>query len=204
VPTPGGEPTEDYLRQISLVVRGLAEHTDEAENPHRTLARVAAAVERLGVPNGMDRPVLPLPSDPPPHPRAGGPWKPSHRREVHELEAPAGASQPEVVPFPGVVGTLVEELVNVYSHGEVQVSPQVAELAPHVEAEPQPMVQPMPEPMPQPMPEAMVEPMPEPTQAMELPEPDQALPTYDAAEVVLPVPPPAQSQSQNTRRRFRR
>ena len=206
VPAPAAEPTDAYLRQISLVVRGLAEHTDEAENPHRTLARVAAAVERLGVPNGMDRPVLPLPSDPPPHPRATGPWRPMHRREIHELEAPAGATQGEVVAFPGAVGTLVEELVNVYSHGEVQVSPQVAEVAPQPEPDlaPQadlqvaPQVEAMPEPEPEP------ELMPEPTQAMELPEAEPTLPTYDAAEVVLPVPPPAQNQPQTTRRRFRR
>ncbi len=50
----------------------------------------------------------------------------------------------------------------------------------------------------------MPEPMPEPTQAMELPEAEPTLPTYDAAEVVLPVPPPAQNQPQTTRRRFRR
>ena len=202
VPAPAAEPTDAYLRQISLVVRGLAEHTDEAENPHRTLARVAAAVERLGVPNGMDRPVLPLPSDPPPHPRATGPWRPMHRRELHELEAPAGAGQSEVVAFPGAVGTLVEELVNVYSHGEVQVSPQVAEVAPQPEPELAPQADLQVEAMPEP--EPMTEQMPEPTRAMELPEPEPTLPAYDAAEVVLPVPPPAQNQPQTTRRRFRR
>ena len=98
---PPAEHDAAYLRQVSLVVRGLAEHTDEQENPHRTLARVAAAVERLGAPNGMDRPVLPLPSDPPPHPRAGGPWKPTHRREIRELEAPAARG--DVVSFPAPV-----------------------------------------------------------------------------------------------------
>ncbi|GAA2141941.1 hypothetical protein GCM10009844_12690 [Nocardioides koreensis] len=213
VPAPSAEPTDSYLRQISLVVRGLAEHTDEAENPHRTLARVAAAVERLGVPNGMDRPVLPLPSDPPPHPRATGPWQPTHRREIHELEAPAGAGQGEVVAFPGAVGTLVEELVSLQSHGEVQVSPQVAEVAPQPEPEVAPQMDLQPDfqaappaealPEQEPMVQPMHQPMPEPTQAMEQ-QVEPTPPSYDAVEVVLPVPPPAQSQPQTTRRRFRR
>jgi hypothetical protein len=54
------EQSAAYLRQVSLVVSGLAAHTSEDENPRRTLARVAAAVERLGVPNSMERPILPV------------------------------------------------------------------------------------------------------------------------------------------------
>ena len=204
VETPVIEPRA-YLRQISLAVRGIAEHTDEQENPHRTLARVAAAVERLGVPNSMDRPVLPLPSDPPPHPRVGGPWKPTHRREVPELQA-STAAQGEVIAFPGATGTLVEELVSLQSHGEVQVSPQTAAVAP--QPEPEPELEPMPELLAEPVAEPAAEPapelMPEPTQVLDVPATDPILPTYGAVEVVLPVPPPAQSQPQTTRRRFRR
>ncbi|NYD42863.1 hypothetical protein [Nocardioides panaciterrulae] len=80
------EQSAAYLRQVSMVVQGLAAHVPHEEHPQRTLARVAAAVERLGVPNTMRRPVLPVTTQPPTR-RA-----PSHRREVPELEGPASGA----------------------------------------------------------------------------------------------------------------
>ena len=82
------EQSAAYLRQVSFVVRGLAAHTSEDEDPRRTLARVAAAVERLGVPNQMERPILPvtneLPSRSTPDAR-----RPSHRADAAEQEGRA-------------------------------------------------------------------------------------------------------------------
>ena len=58
--------------------------------------------------------------------------------------------------------------------------------------------------MAEPAPESVPESMPTATQVLDIPATDRTLPAYGAVEVVLPVPPPAQSQSQPTRRRFRR
>lgn len=98
--------SEAYLRQVSLVVRGLAAHTSEDESPRRTLARVAAAVERLGVPNQMERPILPVTKELSSRPQRG-PAAPSHRLETGGEAAPAHDPVPDV--FAGPLAGPVDE-----------------------------------------------------------------------------------------------
>src|SRR6478672_7720390 len=177
------EQSKTYLRQVSLVVRGLADHTDEDENPHRTLARVAAAVERLGVPNAMERPVLPLPDEPSARLRSDGLRSPSHRRELPELEAGS--------VMPAMSTTTIEDVFSGLDGAVPDQAPQE-------------------DPAPYAAPASEADPVDEVTETRALdqveaaaPEADLGIPAYEEPELVLPVPPPANSAPATGRRRRR-
>ncbi|GAB3781064.1 hypothetical protein [Nocardioides ungokensis] len=177
------EQSKTYLRQVSLVVRGLADHTDEDENPHRTLARVAAAVERLGVPNAMERPVLPLPDEPSARPRSDGLRSPSHRRELPELEAGS--------VMPAMSTTTIEDVFSGLDGAVPDQAPQE-------------------DPAPYAAPASEADPVDEVTETRALdqveaaaPEADLGIPAFEEPELVLPVPPPANSAPATGRRRRR-
>jgi len=177
------EQSKTYLRQVSLVVRGLADHTDEDENPHRTLARVAAAVERLGVPNAMERPVLPLPDEPSARLRSDGLRSPSHRRELPELEAGS--------VMPAMSTTTIEDVFSGLDGAVPDQAPQE-------------------DPAPYAAPASEAGPVDEVTETRALdqveaaaPEADLGIPAYEEPELVLPVPPPANSAPATGRRRRR-
>lgn len=55
------EPAAAYRHQVALTLRALAGRTDHVESPQRTLARVAAAIERLDGPDHLVRPAIPAP-----------------------------------------------------------------------------------------------------------------------------------------------
>lgn len=55
---PDDDADATYRRQVRLTVRALAATTPTDESPHRTLARVSAAIDRLEAPAGLVRPVL--------------------------------------------------------------------------------------------------------------------------------------------------
>ena len=55
------EPAAAYRHQVALTLRALAGRTDHVESPQRTLARVAAAIERLDGSDQLVRPAIPAP-----------------------------------------------------------------------------------------------------------------------------------------------
>lgn len=181
------EQSKTYLRQVSLVVRGLADHTDEDENPHRTLARVAAAVERLGVPNSMERPVLPLPDEPSARPRSDGLRAPSHRAELPELEAGS--------VMPAMSTTTVEDVFS-------GLDGAATDAAPH--AEPAPVHEPGPVGHTETRVMEQVEAALDAAAPQAAPDAAPGIPAYEEPELVLPVPPPATEALARGRRRRRR
>jgi hypothetical protein len=206
------EQSATYLRQVSFVVRGLAEHTREDENPHRTLARVAAAVERLGVPNEMERPILPLTSEPPALQRLDPSRNPSHRRETPELQGPAAGHQ---VSSAGVVEDVFSGL-DLPTPGYA-AQPVAAAAAPVTHVPPggvapvaTPVAAPYAEAVAAPYAEQVADPTDVPTDRIDLGETDSTgmtdggIPAFEEAEVVLPVPPPAAPQPVGRRSRRRR
>jgi hypothetical protein len=179
-----------YLRQVSLVVQGLAAHAPQEEDPQRTLARVAAAVERLGAPNAMQRPVLPVTTQPPSR------RLPSHVREVPELEG--RSSEPEADP-----------VADVFSNLDVagrQFQPAAVEV-PEAAVEPEPADQvlaapPRLAPATGPL-QASAPPMLS-DEAAEVAPPLDEVPSAHEQDRVLPVPPPAVIPLEPRRRGLRR
>lgn len=55
---PGAAEVADFHRDVTLTLRAIARRTPEGEDPRRSLARAAAAVDRLRAPNTFARPVL--------------------------------------------------------------------------------------------------------------------------------------------------
>jgi hypothetical protein len=167
--------SEAYLRQVSLVVRGLAAHTSEDESPRRTLARVAAAVERLGVPNQMERPILPVTKELSSRPQPGS-ANPSHRLETGGQAAPAPSPVPDV--FAGLAAPSPVE------GGEAALTASYSE--------------------PAGVPASFDEPLgfgPDADVAPALPsDADSGISAYQLSEAVLPVPPPAAPEVSGRRR----
>ena len=201
------EQSAAYLRQVSYVVRGLAAHTSEEEDPRRTLARVAAAVERLGVPNSMERPILPMTSELPSRPQPDALQNPSHLRDVAERTADEHRSPSVTDVFVGLeTATAVEPQAREEQRDQPSVPaapvaadpvttvPSYSELAAAARYEETVVAV---HDATAPMPAADVP-------AAYEPEVDAGIPAYQVADVVLPVPPPAAPQPSGRRGRLRK
>ena len=206
---------ESFRRQVAATLRGLGERTREDETPERTLARVAAAIERLDAPDDLTRPVLPTVA----FDLIG------HRMNLAEPPGRARLALPAAVGHAPVAVTFTPEHAMTEHAMSVVQTPTATMYAPEPSA---------------PVMQAPVAYAPEPTvpaeqaPTMYLPEPSAPLeesmvattyvpgssasfedlvdpaaepithePTLSAPpepDVVLPVPPPAPVQSQRQRR----
>lgn len=127
VRTPENVTPDAFRRDVALTLRALARRTADDENPRHTLARAAAAIERLGAPEAFARPVLApaatvhvLPSG-----RIGRLQVQSPRQPVmSDVVAPPAADAP--VPAPAS-GPVVEETV---SSPEADLAPTTDEVLP--------------------------------------------------------------------------
>ncbi len=220
-----------FRRQVAATIRGLGQRTLEDELPERTLARVAAAIDRLDAPDDLTRPVLPAVA----FDLAGHRMALAQSRDDERLALPAALIQLGAVTTqaPAPTATLehspdeqspVEHAPLEQAYAAPAFEPSPAALVDHNPGYQAPPEQAGPEQgfpeqgfaeqsfAEQAFPEPGIEPATdtttfEPSQAAPVEqdlEPEQVMPAPRDPDLVLPVPPPAPVQPPRQRRWGRR